>query len=620
MFFRHKKLSDKYYAFWLWLGHLKTKARILPINFASSWTGILRAQKKYFIIALLCEMVIQTFYTLYPLFIGVILERQQYNYFIYLISTWLCIICLEYVSVYFSSLLEIQSINSVQYNAFEFFLTVDPIYHTMKASGKLFAKIERCARSYEDFLDIILWDILPIIMGMITVVTTFLLTDIRLGLIALLLLVLIAFLNIMLNLFTSATFERRLIDADDAVKILSVESLTQVQLIRSSFATNEIASHSKERNEAMMFKEGTAWLAFAAAISISRFAYLISVLVLGSLILSFISQGYVSILAGTTLLLTYINGTYEIIQIGRRLRKLIKAITRIQDLYTFIRSFGKQTFPVLADAQQDHSLTAIKKDTILLEALNLHFDYNPKAKIFDHHNLRLEVPQSQHFKLYGIIGPSGMGKTTLLSLLGGQLKPDRGIISLNGISLYDIDDLMRRSLIAIQGQQASNLSGTVRRNLLLGLPQDTKVYRDEDIIKVLQEVGIWSMFEDKEGLETAIGEGGLSISGGQRQRLNFAGLYLRASYYRPLLILIDEPTSSLDEVSERAITSMIGQLAENALTIVIAHRIRTLHYAIGILDFSLLDVEKEMHFYSREVLEQKSLYYQKLIQGTITIE
>ena len=87
-----------------------------------------------------------------------------------------------------------------------------------------------------------------------------------------------------------------------------------------------------------------------------------------------------------------------------------------------------------------------------------------------------------------------------------------------------------------------------------------------------------------------------------------------------MLILIDEPTSSLDEVSEQAITRMISHLAENALTLVIAHRLKTLHDAVGILDFSLLEAEKEIRFYTRSELEQKSTYYRHLIQGTITID
>lgn len=621
MFLRSQSWFDSYYTFWLKLSHFKKRARLRTINFNKSWTQILGMQKMYIALCLACDIIIQTFYTLYPLFIGWIIEKQNYPQFIYLMLAWLGIIILEYASVYCAALLEIQCINSVQYSAFQFFLTVDPIHHTMKASGKLFAKIERGARSYEDFLDIILFDILPVIIGIVTVVVTFLITDWHLGMVSLILLTLIAAINIVLNLFTSATFEQRLIDADDMVKMLSVESLTQVQLIRSSFATNEIAHEAHQRSKQMMYKEGTAWLAFAASLTISRLAYLASICILGSIIFSSIIQHRMSIVAGTTLLLTYINGTYEVIQIGRRLRKLIKAITRITDLYNFIRQFGKRTFPVLkGEVEKEVSLEGIKNRDIILEACDLHFDYNPKAKIFENHSLFLQVPRQQQSKLYGIIGPSGMGKTTLLSLLGGQLKPDSGIICLNGLSLYALDDSMRRILVAIQGQQASSLSGSLRHNLLLGLPEDKQVYTDEQIIAVLKEVGIWNVFSEKEGLASSIGEGGLTLSGGQRQRLNFAGLFLRAQYYKPLLILIDEPTSSLDEVSERAITHMITQLAENALTLVIAHRLKTLDDAVGILDFSLLEEEKYMHFYTREELEKKSIYYKRLLQGDITID
>jgi ABC-type multidrug transport system fused ATPase/permease subunit len=620
MFTYLKRLTERYYEFWLGLANLKEKVSIFSVDFKSHWTSVLWSQKIYLIIALACESVIQTFYTIYPLLVGWIIESQKYQYFGYLMLIWLSVVLLEYASHYYAAMLEIQCINSIQYNAFVHFLTVDPKYHAMKASGKLFAKIERCARAYEDLLDIILWDVLPIVISMVAVVFTFLVTDTKLGLTALCLLLIIALINIALNLFTSTAFEKKLIEADDKVKVLSVESLTQVQLIRSSFATAEIAQLGKKRNSAMMIKEGTGWLAFAASTVFSRVIYLISVFILGTILFNTVTAGTLSILSATTLLLTYINGTYEIIQIGRRLRKLIKSITRIQDLYSFIQKFGRQTFPVLPTAVAPRGVPIRETAFLSIQAQDLHFDYNPKAKIFEDHNLTLTVPLDQANKLYGVIGPSGMGKTTLLSLLGGQLHPERGTIIINGVPIYSVSDEQRRSLIALQGQIASNLSGTVRRSLLLGLPYDHHIYDDTEIIEVLKEVGIWGIFEEKEGLNTQVGEAGLTLSGGQRQRLNFAALYLRALYFKPALILIDEPTSSLDEVSERAITRMISSLAQRALTLVIAHRIKTLDNAIGILDFSLLDGEKEIVFYSRNELEQRSSYYKKLIQGTIEID
>lgn len=620
MFFRFRHLPEKYYAFWLHFINLKSKVSILPIDFQASWLDIIFRQKKFLVISLFCECIIQAFYTIYPLVLGNIIESQQFHRFMYFIAAWLTIICLEFISNYFSGRVEIQSINSVQYNAFKFFLTVDPIFHTMKSSGKLFAKIERCARAYEDFLDIVLWDILPIIVSVTTVVVSFLLTDLRLGGMAIILLIIIAAINIFLNLFTSATFEQRLIDADDFVKVVSVEGLSQVPLIRSSFASDEMVDRAHEANNQMMYKEGTAWIAFSASVTISKVFYLLSIAILGGIILSLINKGMLSILVGTTLLFTYTNGTYEIIQIGRRLRKLMKATTRIKDLYSFVKIFGKQTFPVLPDEQEKKRELPLVGDAISIDLHDLHFSYSAKAKIFENHTLHLSVPLSQKNKLYGIIGPSGTGKTTILSILGGQLKPDEGEVVINRVPVYQVDDSIRRKIIALQGQTASSLSGTVRDNLLLGLPKDAEVYTDEQIIETLEEVGIWTVFVEKEGLSTPIGEGGLNISGGQRQRLNFAALYLRAQYYKPLVILIDEPTSSLDEMSEQAITKIIHNLAQKSVTLVIAHRLNTIREAVGILDFSVLPQERDMVFYPQDKLAQKSDYFNKLIRGDILLD
>ena len=621
MFSRFHDLPEKYYLFWLKFVNLKKRVSILPIDFQKSWLTIILSQKKYLAVSLICECIINAFYTLYPLVLGTIVESQQFYHFTYFVLAWFGVICLEFISNYFSGRVEIQSINSVQYNAFKFFLTVDPLFHTMKSSGKLFAKIERGARSYEDFLDIVLWDILPIIVSVTTVVVTFLLTDLRLGGMAILLLIIIAGINIFLNLFTSATFEQRLIDADDFVKVVSVEGLTQVPLIRSSFASDEMLDRAYKANNEMMYKEGTAWVAFSASVTISKIAYLMSIATLGGIILSLISKGMLSTLVGTTLLFTYTNGTYEIIQIGRRLRKLMKATTRIKDLYAFARVFGKQTFPVLPGESKESAIALpIGLDTITIDVHALHFSYTPKAKIFENHTLHLSVPTSQQNKLYGIIGPSGSGKTTILSILGGQLKPDAGEILVNSVPVYKVDDTVRRRIFALQGQTASSLSGTVQDNLLLGLPKNKTIYSEEAIIKVLDEVGIWNIFQEKEGLSTPIGEGGLNISGGQRQRLNFAALYLRALYYEPVVILIDEPTSSLDEVSEKAITGMIDQLAKKAVTLVIAHRLKTIKEAVGILDFSLLQQEREMKFYPQSELAKRSDYYNRLMKGDIILD
>jgi ABC-type multidrug transport system fused ATPase/permease subunit len=256
---------------------------------------------------------------------------------------------------------------------------------------------------------------------------------------------------------------------------------------------------------------------------------------------------------------------------------------------------------------------------------DLHFDYNEKTQVFEGHSLSLVIDDTQKNKLYGIIGPSGTGKTTLISILGGQLKPTKGDILICDTNIYAVNDLVRRQLITMQMQTATSLRGELKYNLLFGLPQSEEesseqLYSDEYLVDVLQKVGLWSLFKDKDGLKTLIGEGGLNLSGGQRQRLNFAGLYLRAKHFKAKLILIDEPTSSLDEISEKAITQMINELAGFALTLVVAHRLKTLDEAVAILDSSLITSTKEMQFYSRSELLQKSQYYRDLMEGKAQLD
>lgn len=257
-----------------------------------------------------------------------------------------------------------------------------------------------------------------------------------------------------------------------------------------------------------------------------------------------------------------------------------------------------------------------------ITAHDLHFNYGEATTVFEGHSMNLVVDDNQTSKLYGIIGPSGTGKTTLLSILGGQLNPSEGEILISGTNIYKVTDNVRRTLIALQMQTATSLRGKLRHNLVFGLPDEavTSKYNDEYLVDLLKKVGLWGIFKDKDGLETLIGEGGLNLSGGQRQRLNFAGLYLRAKHYQTKLILIDEPTSSLDEISEKAITQMIHELAEQSLTLVVAHRLKTLEEAVGIFDSSLIAENKVLEFHTREQLLKKSQYFADLMSGKAVLE
>jgi ATP-binding cassette subfamily B protein len=172
-------------------------------------------------------------------------------------------------------------------------------------------------------------------------------------------------------------------------------------------------------------------------------------------------------------------------------------------------------------------------------------------------------------------GYSGSGKTTMIKLIVGLYKPVNGNILLNGIDGGKIDyDAMRRK-IGYVSQETQLFAGTLRENLLFVNPKAT----DDDCWEALRSASVTAIAErGGKGLDTKIGEGGIKISGGERQRLAIARALLR----NPELIIFDEATSSLDSLTERSITDTIKEIAKsrpNLITVMVAHRLSTISHA-----------------------------------------
>ncbi|MFZ2522401.1 MAG: ABC transporter ATP-binding protein [Minisyncoccia bacterium] len=173
------------------------------------------------------------------------------------------------------------------------------------------------------------------------------------------------------------------------------------------------------------------------------------------------------------------------------------------------------------------------------------------------------------------VGPSGAGKTTMIKLMLGLYKPTSGRILLNNVDSKDIDyDLLKRR-VGYVSQETQLFAGTIRENLLFVRPDAT----DEECLTALKHSSAIKIIErNGGGLETKIGEGGIKISGGERQRLAIARALLR----NPDLIVFDEATSSLDSMTEKEITETIKDIIKvkpNLITVMIAHRLSTILHA-----------------------------------------
>jgi ABC-type multidrug transport system fused ATPase/permease subunit len=611
-------LTNKMYRFGLRVTRLDRNIKFPEIDFDKTWLSPALDRWPLWIFIISGRLVSTVFVTLLPVMIGYVLDAQAPHYLWLVLLGWF-VVELYYFATSCAFDVEQSCIGyGVRYHANKFFLTVDPIYHAMRTSGRLFSKINRGAHAYEDILTTFVYELVYTTGSVVTVVTSLFVLNLVVGTIAFAFLSIISLFNIATVLLNAYVYERNLIEAEDEMRNIGNESLARIELVRSSFATDELNRALFTKSKLAGGISATQWMTFGLTSMLTRMGYAVGVVVLGLYVLSLVRAGTISLVVGTSFLATYVSGSFRIMRIGERIQKMVQSIIRVQDLYTFIRGFGQQTFPVLHDETIEFELPVVKQATI--EIHGLEFAYSQSAQIFDEHSLDLVVPYSQSNKLYGIIGPSGVGKTTLMSIIGGQLRPTLGSVKINGVSMYDIDDDARRQLVAMQGQTASSLSGTVRDSLLLGLPKDRELFPDHELISILDRVGLWKIFKCKEGLHSFVGEAGMTLSIGQRQRLNFAALYLRTKYFEPELIMIDEPTSSLDQVSEQAITDMIDELAHQSVTFVIAHRLHTLEKAVGILDVSLTERDKKLIFYDRDELAVQSPYYRRLMEGEEALE
>jgi ATP-binding cassette subfamily B protein len=200
------------------------------------------------------------------------------------------------------------------------------------------------------------------------------------------------------------------------------------------------------------------------------------------------------------------------------------------------------------------------------------------------------------------VGPSGSGKTTLMKLLVGLYRPQSGNIFYNRLDENEIDFEDLRNQIGFVTQDTQLFSGTIKENLIFVNPAAT----DEELNDVLNKASCQNLLARAEkGLETMIGEGGLKLSGGEKQRLSIARALLR----KPKLLIFDEATSSLDSLTEEEITHTIRDISaqKNQISILIAHRLSTIMHADRIYVLEKGDVvETGTH---ESLLEEKGLYY-----------
>ncbi|OGI20868.1 MAG: hypothetical protein A3B68_09025 [Candidatus Melainabacteria bacterium RIFCSPHIGHO2_02_FULL_34_12] len=245
----------------------------------------------------------------------------------------------------------------------------------------------------------------------------------------------------------------------------------------------------------------------------------------------------------------------------------IKRISRVWSTLQQALGASERVFEIL---DQKSSLTELKPATHLksikgqIKFNNVAFKYSDGREILN--NINLEINPSEKVAL---IGPSGVGKTTLVSLIPRFYDVTEGNIEMDGIDIKSVDIHSLRSQISLVTQEQVLFNCSIKENIMFGKPNA----KEEDMLNAAKKAHVIEFAEKfYEGFETIVGESGARLSGGQRQRVALARAFLKDA---PILIL-DEPTSHLDSESEKFIQEAIDELVKNRTVIIIAHKQSTI--------------------------------------------
>jgi len=262
------------------------------------------------------------------------------------------------------------------------------------------------------------------------------------------------------------------------------------------------------------------------------------------------------------------------------------------------------------DLNTDKDELAISKGDIIFENVNFTYKSNPQNRVLQNVNANFAGG-----KMTALVGHSGSGKSTLLNMIPRIYAPTDGDIFLDGQDISKFDLASLRDQISIVDQNTTLFDDTVLNNIKYARPEAS----NEEVFKAAEHSMCAEFINNLEnGYETMIGENGVKLSGGEKQRLSIARAFLKKSK----IILLDEATSSLDSKTEEKIQKALDQLTLNKTTIVIAHRLSTILnsdkiYVVDngkIIDSGkheelLIQSEVYKNFYERQIKERWCIFF-----------
>ena len=370
------------------------------------------------------------------------------------------------------------------------------------------------------------------------------------------------------------------------------DSLSGIRVVKS-FANEEI--------EMKKFNQGNKNFVNAKKVSyrymagynsgLSALTTLVTVAVLLAGV-SFLTSGAIIVTDLVTFLL-YINNFVEPV------KKLMNFTEMFQNGYSGFERF-QEIMAIAPDIKDEKDAIAVDhlKGDITFENVSFYYEESTEKVL---NNIQLKVDAGDYMAL---VGPSGVGKTTLCSLIPRFYDVSEGSIQIDGMDIRHIKLADLRNNIGIVQQDVYLFAGTIMDNIRYGNPNAT----DEEVIRAAKRANAHEFIMSfPEGYDTDIGQRGVKLSGGQKQRLSIARVFLK----NPPILIFDEATSALDNESEQVVQKSLEELAKDRTTYVIAHRLSTIRNAKRILVLTENGIEEEG---THEELMSKKGVYESLYQ------
>ena len=310
------------------------------------------------------------------------------------------------------------------------------------------------------------------------------------------------------------------------------------------------------------------------------------VIAVGGMLIMGGSMDYVDLITFSLYISVFINPIRRLTQFSEIYMQGMAGFTRFLEVMN--------TEPAVTDAPDAKELGDVRGE---VEYRDVSFAYSNGVPVLEHINLRIEPGRT-----LALVGPSGGGKTTLVSLLPRFYDVTGGAVLVDGEDVRAVTQASLRRQIGVIQQEVFMFAGTIRENIRYGRPDAT----DAEIVEAAVRAQIHDeIMQMPDGYDSYIGERGIMLSGGQKQRLSIARVFLK----NPRVLILDEATSALDTVTEQRIQASLDELSRGRTGIIIAHRLSTVRNADHI---AVVENEHIVEYGTHDELIAKDGVYAKL--------